>query len=381
MNGGMRMRRVFAFCSALLLFAAVPISAKAEAVSVSSFAAVLYEPQSGRVLFAKNADEKRPMASTTKLMTALIAAEQLSADSVVTVPEEAVRVEGSAVGLRGGDTLTVRDLLAGLLLSSGNDAANALALLCDNSLEAFAVRMNQQAARLGMSRTVFVTPSGLDKGDHASTVRDMALLGAAALKQPLVATLCQTKQTAIAINGTPITITNHNRLLWLYEDAVGLKTGFTKKSGKCLVSAAERDGVTLVCATFNGGDYWNDHISLYEYGFAQTVSVPLKTPALPTVTVCGGVTSSVAVESDTLSEVVLFKDEAALLKTEWQLPPFVWAPVTAGESVGTLQYTVNDRVVAEAPLKIKETVAAREATPFYKKWQKQWGVLWHAVIK
>ncbi len=375
------MRRVFAFCSALLLFAAVPISTAAEAPSVSSVSAVLLEPQSGRVLFEKNADEKRPMASTTKLMTALVAAERLPPTLTVTVPASAVAVEGSAVGLRGGDTLTVYDLMAGLLLSSGNDAANALAMLCDGSLSAFAARMNRKAAELGMARTLFVTPSGLDEGGHASTARDMALLGAAALKQPLVATLCATKQATLSVNGVPVTVTNHNRLLWLYEDAIGMKTGFTKKSGKCLVSAAKRDGVTLVAATLNGGDYWNDHISLFEYGFSQTASVPLEVPALPTVTVCGGTASSVEVLAEAPKPVVLLKEEKALLKAECQLPTFVWAPVEAGETVGVLRYTVGDRTVAEVPLTIKETIAARKATPFMKKWQRQWRRLWLAVTE
>ncbi len=355
----------------VLLCGSLSVSAAEQPQGLSSLSAVLYEPTSGTVLYAKDADTKRPMASTTKLMTALVASETLEADAQVTIPQAAVLVEGSAMGLRGGDVLSVRDLLAGALLSSGNDAANALALLTSGSLPAFAVRMNAKAAQLGMSRSVFVTPSGLDEGEHGATARDLAVLGAEVLKQPLLAELCAAKQVTVHINGSPVTISNHNRLLWLYEDAVGLKTGFTKKSGKCLVSAAERDGVTLVVATLNGGDYWNDHMALYEYGFSQVKAEALPPPALPTVSVCGGETAELTLTAEQANDVVLLNGERGQVVAEWVLPRFVWAPVQAGECVGTLRYTVNGRVLTEVPLTAAETVAERQAWRFGEKWQRQ----------
>ncbi|MBR2406591.1 MAG: D-alanyl-D-alanine carboxypeptidase [Clostridia bacterium] len=365
----------------LLLLAAVPVAAAEEApATVSSLSAVLYEPTTGRVLFEKDADTKRPMASTTKLMTALVAAEALEPDALVTVPEAAVLVEGSAVGLRGGDVLSVRDLLAGLLLSSGNDAANTLALLTSGSLPAFAARMNGKAAELNMSRSVFVTPSGLDEGEHGSTARELALLGAAVLKQPLLSELCATKVATVHINGTAVSLKNHNRLLWLYEDAVGLKTGFTTKSGKCLVSAATRDGVTLVAATLNGGDYWNDHIALYDYGFSQLEAVTLPLSNLPPVTVCGGV-AGVAELTAEAPRVVLPKGEVQRVKVTYELPPFVWAPLQAGDAVGTLRYTVDDRTIATVTLTAKAAVPARAAWTFNEKWKRQLGLLMHAILE
>lgn len=370
-------------CVMALLLCAVSLSVVAEQKpeSISSLSVVLYEPSSGRVLYEKDADTKRPMASTTKLMTALVAAEALDAAETVTVPEEAVLVEGSAMGLHGGDTLTVRDLLAGLLLSSGNDAANALALLTSGSLPAFAVRMNSKAAELGMSRSVFVTPSGLDEGEHGATARDMALLGAAVLEQPLLAELCATKQTTVHLNSSPVTLSNHNRLLWLYDDAVGLKTGFTKKSGKCLVSAATRDGVTLVAVTFNGGDYWNDHIALYEYGFSQTESVALPLPVLPEVTVVGGTADAVPLCAQAAEPVILMRGERDAVVTEWELPRFVWASVQAGDAVGTLRYRLNGRVLAEVPLTVGESVAERKALTFGETWRRQLILLLEAIVE
>lgn len=356
---------LFVLVSALSL----PVRAEARTSSVSSQAVVLYEPQTGRFLYEKNADLLRPMASTTKLMTALIAAERLSADDVVTVPAEAVAVEGSSMGLHGGDVLTVRDLLAGLLLSSGNDAANVLALLIDGSLSAFAVSMNRRAAELGMADTLFVTPSGLDEGDHHSTAHDMALLGAAVLQVPLLAELCASVSTVVHVDGTAITLRNHNRLLQLYPDTIGLKTGYTKKSGKCLVSAVARNGVTLVIASLNGGDYWNDHVALYEYGFSLVESVALPVPTLPTVPVAGGVTEAVALRASE-AQTVLLEGEAERVRYEWELPAFVWAPVE-DRSIGTLRYYLGERLLAEVPLYATETVEARAAMTKSEIWQKR----------
>ncbi len=376
------MRRIIAAMAVLVALCGSAFSVCAEPMpqSVSSRSIVLYEPQSGRVLYEKDADAPRPMASTTKLMTALIAVERLDADAIVTVPETAVLVEGSSMGLRGGDVLTVRDLLAGLLLSSGNDAANALAILISGSLDKFVVLMNQRAAALRMTDTVFVTPSGLDEGDHHSTARDMALLGAAVLEVPLLAELCASKTAVVTINGTPMTISNHNRLLQLYGDAVGLKTGYTKKSGKCLVSAATRDGVTLVVASLNGGDYWNDHIALYEYGFSRAESVALPIPALPQLSVAGGTAQTVSLTAVAPS-VTMLDGEKETITVTWVMPTFVWAPIEAGQQVGVLRYTIGDRVVGDVPVLAASAVAQRSPISFAEQWRRRFAKLFAAVTR
>ena len=364
-------RCVLSLVMTMALLLPIPVSAKGPS-EVSSLSAVLYEPSSGRFLYEKDADACRPMASTTKLMTALVATEYLSLDQVVTVPPEAVLVEGSSMGLRGGDTLSVRDLMAGLLLASGNDAANALALLSCGSLSAFAERMNQKAVALGMNNTVFVTPSGLDEGDHHSTARDMALLGAAVLQNPSLAALCASRTVTIHKNDAEqtATLSNHNRLLRLYPDAVGLKTGYTTKSGKCLVSAARRNGVTLVAVTLNGGDYWNDHIALYDYGFSVATAVTPTAPVLPSLSVAGGQTAAVELTTATPSATVLLDGER--VSCEVTLPSFVWAPVTQGDAVGTVTYTVGDRVIEEVTITAAESVKTRPPLTILKKWATAW---------
>lgn len=372
------LKRVLAVTVILLL---LPCSVMAESVSLSSLSAVVYEPDSGRVLYAKDPDTKRPMASTTKLMTALVAADCLSMEATVTVPETAVLVEGSSMGLRGGDTLTVRDLLVGMLLSSGNDAANAVALLSAGSLPSFAERMNEKAASLGMTHSLFVTPSGLDEGEHGSTAHDMALLGAAVLQSPTLAEICAQKRATVTISGNPVTLTNHNRLLSLYEPAIGLKTGFTKRSGRCLVSAAQRDGVTLVVATLNGGDYWNDHIALYEYGFSRTESVSLTLPDLPTVSVCGGTLPSVALRAEQPKPITLLKGEAAAVTCRMEMPSFVWAPLEAGDVLGTILYELDGAVLYEVPVTAEYAVAERAPLGFMTKWKRQLHVLLTALLE
>ncbi len=346
------------------------VSATDKGFSLSAQSAVLYEPESGRFLYEKQADKPRAMASTTKLMTALVAAEILPLEREVTIPEQAVYVEGTALGLRGGDAITVNDLMIGMLLSSGNDAANALALLCSGSLPAFSKRMNEKAKMLGMTNSYFVTPSGLDEGEHASTARDMALLGAAVLKVPALAQICAMQKATVRF-GNPkraVTIKNHNRLLSLYPETIGLKTGFTKKAGRCLVSAAKRDGVTLVAVTLQAPDDWNDHIALFEYGFSKVSAVEPSLPILPLLSVAGGEGDKVSLAVNSPKPMVLLNEERKKLSVSLNLPAFVWAPVSSGQTVGTVVYQMNGQVVQTIPIIAKNTVLVRSQKPFFQKW-------------
>ncbi len=352
-------------CAALSLcvtVAPLPVQASA-APGISSLSAVVYEPESGLILYEQDGRTPRPMASTTKLMTALLAVERLDANATVQVPAAALPVEGSQVGLKAGDSITVRDLLAGLLLSSGNDTANALACLMDGSPAAFAARMNTRARELGMTDSFFVTPSGLDGEGHAASARDMALLGAAVLRRPLLAELCASKTATISINGVKRTIGNHNKLLKLFDGTVGLKTGFTKKAGRCLVSAVERDGITLVVATLNGGDYWNDHMALYNYAFSLVRREPLPAVAPDTLAVAGGTVGTVALMPPELPACVLAAGESITARVE--LPAFVWAPVEAGRPLGRVVYTAGERELATVSLRAARGVDARALPPWH----------------
>ncbi len=362
----MKFRKVTAalLCPVLLFFflaSAQPVVAQPP--GISSLSAVVYEPESGTVLYEKDGTTKRPMASTTKLMTALLATQRLKPDDTVSVPAGALPVEGTQVGLSAGDPVTVRDLLACLLLESGNDAANALALLMADSFEEFAHQMNEKAVHLGMTHSVFVTPSGLDAGEHGASARDMALLGAAVLGEPLLAELCASKTATVTLDGRRVTVSNHNKLLRLMEGCVGLKTGFTKKSGRCLVSAAERDGVTLVVATLNGGDYWNDHMALYNYGFSLVRSETLPVVAPDICPVAGGTADAVPLVTDTPPACVLQKGEQVTAKVE--LPRFVWAGVKKGQVLGQVRYTAGERELCVLPIKARQDVLSRPLPSFW----------------
>ncbi len=355
----MRIKTAALLCAALLFFCVVggiPTCA-AGAPSISSLSAAVYVPESDLWLYEKDSRTPRPMASTTKLMTALVAAERLEADATVAVPDGAVPVEGTQLGLRAGQPITVRDLLAGLLLESGNDAANALALTVSDSYDAFATLMNERARTIGMTDSRFVTPSGLDADGHAASARDMALLGGAALDEPIVSELCASKSATLDLDGRRVTVTNHNKLLRLMDGCVGMKTGFTKKSGRCLVSAAVRDGITVVVATLNGGDYWNDHMALYDYAFSLierrqvAASVPY---ALP---IAGGADTYVPLAFTPPSLVTRREDTVAATV---ELPAFAWAPVAAGDAVGKVRYRVGDRTVAVVPITAAGDIAACE---------------------
>ena len=264
-------------------------------LSVSASSAVLMVADTGEVLFEKNAHQRRGIASTTKIMTALLTAECATPDRVVVTTPEMVNVEGTSMGLKVGDKVTFRDLIYGMLLASGNDAANTAAIAVDGNIPSFAARMNKRAAEIGMTNTNFVTPSGLDDENHYSTAYDMALLGCHALKNTVFSQACSTTSAKLCYGNEPYTryLSNHNRLLKSFDGAVGIKTGFTKKSGRCLVSAATRNGATLVCVTLNAPDDWNDHKKMLEYGFEQ-VSIKKIYVKVNDMSVIGGAEQSVS---------------------------------------------------------------------------------------
>lgn len=237
------------------------LTAVTEAVEVSAAAAVLMDADSGRLLYEKNGEKRMLIASTTKLMTALVALEQGGLQQEITVTGGHM-AEGSSMYLRPGEKLTLETLLYGLLLSSGNDAALAVTE-CMGGAVPFVARMNEKAAELGMENTHFANPNGLDDEAHYSTAEDMAKLAAAAMDDPVLRRVASTRTARIGGR----TLTNHNKLLSRVEGCVGLKTGYTRAAGRTLVSCAERNGVRLVAVTLQDGDDWNDHASLYEQGF------------------------------------------------------------------------------------------------------------------
>ena len=245
-----------------LIFCITP--AVAEALEVSATAAVLMDADMGQVLYEKNGDRQMLIASTTKIMTALVVLEHAAPDDVITVTPNHM-AEGSSMYLRAGETVRVEELLYGLLLCSGNDAALALTE-CAGGLTPFVALMNEKAAALGMAHTSFANPNGLDADGHYSTARDMAVLAAAAVENPTFRRICSSRSVTIGQR----TMENHNRLLRQVEGCIGLKTGYTKAAGRTLVSCAERGGCRLIAVTLRDSDDWADHAALYEYGFCLT---------------------------------------------------------------------------------------------------------------
>ena len=238
---------------------------RAESPRLSAKSAVLLDASTGRVLYASHAEDKSLIASTTKIMTALVICETGDLNRTVVIPPEAVGIEGSSMYLKAGEVLSVHELLYGLMLRSGNDAAVALALADSGSISAFAMRMNEKAAVLGLKNTHYANPHGLDSEENYSTALDLARLTRFALQNPDFAQLVSTKSVTIGDR----VLTNHNKLLWQYSGAIGVKTGYTRTAGRILVGAAERDGRRLIAVTIADPNDWADHAALFDYGFSQ----------------------------------------------------------------------------------------------------------------
>lgn len=257
-------KKIAALFTALLL--TLSLAQPVFGLGCSAAAFVVMDADTGTVLYAQNAEKRHLIASTTKIMTALVVLETCDLDAVMTVPPEVQGVEGSSMYLRAGEELTARELLYGLMLHSGNDAATALAILCAGSEPAFVELMNETARALGLEQTRFANPHGLDDENNYSTAGDLAELTRYALRNETFARIVSTK--AITAAGGRA-LKNHNKLLWHMEGCVGVKTGYTKAAGRVLVSAAKRNGRTLICVTIRDPDDWADHIALMDAGFGR----------------------------------------------------------------------------------------------------------------
>lgn len=344
--------------AALLLFSAFvfPVSALEE-VSVSAEGAALIIADSGELIFGKNESKQLSMASTTKIMTSLILLEQNTPYKEITVTSPMVSVEGTSMGLLPGDKVTYEALMYGMLLESGNDAANTAAYAVAGSPDKFAVLMNEKAKLIGMENTNFVTPSGLDAAEHYSTAYDMALLGAYAVENPEFAKICSTNSISLEYGNPPYSrrLSNHNKLLTMYDGAFGIKTGFTKKSGRCLVSAAEKNGITLIAVTLNAPDDWNDHVKMFDYGFSVTEKRELKADTSKiSVPVIGGDKQFLSVSPCGECYFPVLSGENFSYESEILLSPFVYAPVKAGDAAGEIRYYRDGKVIASQALVFSE---------------------------
>lgn len=330
-------------------------------LEVNAEAAVVMDADSGRLLYAQNPDKRLANASTTKIMTALLTLEQPDQDRYFTVDSDAIQVEGTTMGLQPGDSVTLHQLAAGMLLPSGNDAANAAAVEIAGSEEAFVRLMNQRAAELGLENAQYRNPSGLDAEGHYSSARDLATLAAHALENEDFADIVSKQEIRMAFGNPPYnrSLYTTNKLLERYPYAIGVKTGYTDDAGLCLVTAAEKDGTRLIIVTLNGKDDVNTHMRLYEHFFPLLARVDLSgfTEGL-SVPVTGGTRDSVAAVPAAEPEAALLEREYDELTREVELPRFVYAPVEAGQVLGEIRLLSGDKVVWQSALVADSDVPA-----------------------
>ena len=344
------MKRIIAGTAAALLAAVLFIPLHAQAISAEK--AIVLDAVSGRILYERNADKQSLIASTTKIMTALIVCEQCNVLDRMRIPKEAVGIEGSSMYLREGEVLTLQELLYGLMLSSGNDAAVALAIYCGGTVEGFAELMNDKARSLGLSGTHFENPNGLDSPGHYSTAKDLAVLAAYAMENPVFYKTVSTKNVKIGERY----LHNHNKLLWQVEGADGVKTGFTKAAGRILVSSATRNGRRIIAVTINAPNDWADHAYLLEEGF--------KRYQVQRIVSTGDLVAAVEVEGGQRSQVEILAAEdfdyaiAPEEQPRMMLPGtgFTYAPVTEGADAGFVYVLIQGKAVGKIPVVYGRTI-------------------------
>lgn len=363
---------VFILGTAVLFCAAPGAYAEQEdEPNVSAAGAVLINADTGTVVYEHNAYEQRAMASTTKIMTALLTAEAGNLDERFTADSYAIKTEGTSMGLREGDIVTRRSLLYGMLLPSGNDAANAAAVSVGGSMGEFVKLMNKKAEELGLKDTHFANPSGLDAQGHYTTAYDLAMLTRAALQNPTFAEICSCASARVEFGNPPYmrTLSNSNKMLWQYEGCIGVKTGFTDNARRCLVSAAKKNGVTLIAVTLSDADDWADHTNMLNYGFTKVHPSEIVLPSPIYVTVVGGYEQQVRLLLADRITLPLSEEEEQTLSIQVNTEPFLYAGFEKGKTAGKACVYLNGEYICCTEL-ITDRAAAIDSEIGF--WDKLW---------
>lgn len=363
---------VFILGTAVLFCAAPGAYAEQEyEPNVSAAGAVLINADTGTVVYEHNAYEQRAMASTTKIMTALLTAEAGNLDERFTADSYAIKTEGTSMGLREGDIVTRRSLLYGMLLPSGNDAANAAAVSVGGSMGEFVKLMNKKAEELGLKDTHFANPSGLDAQGHYTTAYDLAMLTRAALQNPIFAEICSCASARVEFGNPPYmrTLSNSNKMLWQYEGCIGVKTGFTDNARRCLVSAAKKNGVTLIAVTLSDADDWADHTNMLNYGFTKVHPSEIVLPSPIYVTVVGGYEQQVRLLLADRITLPLSEEEEQTLSIQVNTEPFLYAGFEKGKTAGKACVYLNGEYICCTEL-ITDRAAAIDSEIGF--WDKLW---------
>jgi len=329
-----------------------------EVGEISARAAVVIDAETNSVIYEKNMSEQLSMASTTKIMTAILAIESGKLNCIVTATKD-VNVEGTSIGIKKGDSFTLETLVWATLLESGNDAAVLIAEYLAGNETDFSVMMNRKAFELRMNSTNFVTASGLDADEHYTTAYDMALLASYAIKNPIFRKICSSESYVAEYLSPSIkeTYSNHNKLLKMYEGVFGVKTGFTKKSGRCLVSACERNGITLVAVTLKAPDDWNDHIRLYDYCFEKSTAVIIDVEIPRRMKIYGSDSDFISLSFDEITVNNLYSEDVTY---DVLLPEFLYAPISKRDDVGKIILYSDGVKFKEVPITAQSSAYSYE---------------------
>lgn len=369
------MKRKIAICLAMLMLW-MPYSAVKAMPEVSSHSACVIDIDTGRILAAKNENEKSEPASITKIMTALIALENADIKKIVTIPSAAAGVEGSSIYIKAGEKYSLEDLLYGLMLRSGNDAATAIAIDVAGSVDAFVEKMNQKAQELGCTGTHFNNPHGLPDEKHYTTAHDMALITAAALRNDTFVKIVSTKNYTAEPDGAGETRSwqNKNKLLWQYEGAIGVKTGYTKSAGKTYVGAADRNGIRIAVVVLGAKDMWGDAATLLDDAFASYQQVDLIKDGQSTgvTPVLEGLSSEVEGITEGSLSKTLTKEEQERIVTKCVYQTPLYAPVAKGDIIGSMQVYLDDEMIGSVPIVAAADVAAYDFAHCLDKVIRQW---------
>lgn len=346
------MKRLICLIITLSILLALGIPALADEIAISAKSAILVCADTGDVLYEKNSDERMNIASITKIMTAILVIENCEdLDAKVKIKSEYCNIEGSSMYLEAGKSYTVRELLYGMMLASGNDAATALSCFISGGTEKFARLMNEKATELGMNNSSFKNPHGLDEEEHYSTAQDMALLMSYCMKNPDFREIASCKSKDIG----ELTFVNHNKLLWNCEGCIGGKTGFTETAGRTLVSCAKRGDMTLVCVTLGAPDDWNDHMKLYDFGFENYKETCFLHDGFSfDIPIISGEQDKTEIAPE--EDICIFTRADAIVKARFELPRMVFAGGVEGEKAGVIKVFVDGKLAEEKNLVYTDNV-------------------------
>ncbi|MGE4282909.1 MAG: D-alanyl-D-alanine carboxypeptidase family protein [Clostridia bacterium] len=348
----------------------------ADTPSVSASSAIVMDTVTGRVIFEKNAQQKRTMASITKIMTAIVALENGNLDDIVVTGPNAAHVEGSSIWLEEGEKQKLEDLIYGIMLSSGNDAAIAIAEHIGGSIEEFAKMMTQKAKDIGAINTSFKNPNGLDEDGHYTTAYDFALITRYALKNKKFAEIVKTEKRQIPWEGHKWNrvLTNHNKLLNMYEGCDGVKTGYTKKSGRTLVSSATRDGWQVVVVTLNAPSDWEDHKKMFDYAFSKyrMESICQEGDFMKTIPVMDGKKEQVSLVTSSSLKLPLQENEKNEVEIKYDVPEYITAPVTYGQRIGQIEIYLDNIRCGTIPLISIDGVERKDVKLVLERITKNW---------